>query len=128
MVYRDIKFKALSIQEVVIFGYYYKDKRNNKEYILTDEGYKYQIKPNTVCQYIGLNTLKSNEEIYEGDVIYVNNRKFLVEPIGCEEQDGNQYGLCVSLNGNGINGFIDSSILKGKVIGNIFIDGDCILN
>ena len=70
-------------------------------------------------QYIGLKDSKG-KEIYEGDVIKTKKYLWLVEPIGSEERDGNQYGLCVSKDGNGKCYFIDSSILAGEVVGNIY--------
>ena len=78
----------------------------------------YPVNPITVSQFIGLCT-SSNQKIYEGDIIRYQNMTWLVEPISSLEKDGRNWGLCVSLNGSGNCYFIDSSILKGKVIGNI---------
>ena|SRR5260221_647565 len=78
-----------------------------------------------LTQFTGL-TDKNDKEIYEGDILKVSYEatKFenfwLVEPIGSLERDGQYYGLCVSLNGNGNNYFIDQSILAGEVVGNIY--------
>jgi uncharacterized phage protein (TIGR01671 family) len=72
-----------------------------------------------LMQYTGLKDSKGTE-IYEGDLIKTKEYIWLVEPIGSKERDGSCYGLCVSPFGNGEMWFIDESILKGEVIGNIY--------
>lgn len=70
-------------------------------------------------------------DLYEGDVLLLKGKtyqqKWLIEPIGEYERDGDYFGMVASARGNGINHFIDESLLKGKKIGDIYIDGDNIL-
>lgn len=128
MVYRDICYKALSFENNIVYGYYYYNKVIDKHYIITDDNKQYEVNSGTVCQYIGLETLNEKDRLFEGDVLLIKGTKWLIEPIGSEERDGNQYGLCASPRGNGDNYFIDNSILEGRIIGNIFTDGDDILD
>ncbi len=108
---RSIKFRAWD-----------KDKKEMYEWDGTGLG---QAKPwwmeddTPIMQFIGLLD-KNGKEIYEGHLIQTKDGTvWLVEPIGSLERDGNNYGLCVSPNGNGVNYFIDKSILAGKIIGHI---------
>lgn len=99
------------------------DKENefyDDDFNLSEELYGLTISSNNHIfeQYIGLKN-KNGKEIYEGDWIKADNQKWLVEPIGSLERDGHYFGLCVSPDGNGDNYFIDESILKGEIVGNI---------
>jgi hypothetical protein len=84
----------------------------------------------TITQSIGKKDSEGNE-LYEGDVLLVEGKtyqqKWLIEPIGEREDDSESFGMVASPKGNGINAFIDNSLLKGKKIGDIYIDGDLIL-
>lgn len=124
---REIKFRGMDIRGNWHYGNLsiLTQKVNHVEagtYISNSVGlpFAYQVRPETVGQYTGLYD-KNGKTIFEGDIIETpSGMVWLVEPMNSEEKDRNKWGLCVSLNGCGTNYFIDKSILKGEIIGDIY--------
>ena len=71
---RDIKFRALTNNNLMVYGYYFYDENSRLHYIITRKGVLWQIQPETLGQFTETFD-KCQKPIYEGDI---DETKFIV--------------------------------------------------
>lgn len=117
----EIKFRLWDgIKFIYQDDIYWIDFKNNIASVFDQYDYSKEININKrLSQYIGIDTV-GGKNIYNGDIILSKDILWLVEPINSFSENEGYYVQMVSCLKNGELYPIDKSILKGKIVGNIY--------
>jgi uncharacterized phage protein (TIGR01671 family) len=114
---RDIKFRALTNCNVMVYGFYVYDEHLKLHYIDTGKGVRVEINPDTLGQYTGLKD-KNIEEIYEGDIYHQGDKN--IKYVVVWHDSGLIGKQCGSSSYAGLSHWKD----KIEIIGNMYENAD----
>ena len=101
-------------------GFYYKDLWSDNAHYIIYDGTDYEVIPETVGQYTGLED-KNGKRIFEGDIVYCKSRLDNANMVIIFECG--QFRMVLSENYRSYqtnSGFYDTNCFDKEVIGNIY--------